>query len=308
MTYNVPHTVPAHAKINLFLDVTGRRWDGYHTLTGVMQSVSLADDVTLCLLPSAEPADSIRLTCSDPALPTDRGNLAYRAAEMLIRHLRENGCPIPVFRVDVHIDKHIPYPAGLAGGSADAAAVLRGMNDLLGNPFDRIELETIGSRLGADVPFCIRGGTCISEGIGDELTSCAPLPDCDILIACAGEGVPTPDAYRALDASCGGFADGSYRSRHEELEKLIRALDSGDLSGIGVHGFNLFESVVLPRHSRAGALLKELEAAGACGARMSGSGPSVFALFRSGAADDACRTLRGQGVPVWICRPVRDER
>ena len=169
MVYNVPLTVPAYAKINLFLDVIGRRRDGYHTLAGVMQSVSLADDVTICLSPSDEPIDGIRLTCSDPALPTDRGNLAYRAAETLIRCLREKGCRAPAFRVDIHIEKRIPYPAGLAGGSADAAAVLRGLNGLMGAPFDQPGLESVGGRLGADVPFCVRGGTCISEGVGDEI-------------------------------------------------------------------------------------------------------------------------------------------
>ena len=184
MTYDTPLTLQACAKINLFLDITGRRPDGYHLLTGVMQSVSLADTVTISLSPADE--DSVRLTCSDRALPTDRGNLAFRAAEAFLAHTRADGGRKTALRATVHIEKYIPYPAGLAGGSTDAAAVLRGLNRLAGEPLDAASLEVLGGKLGADVPFCIRGGACITEGVGDVLNPCPPLPDCDILIACAG--------------------------------------------------------------------------------------------------------------------------
>lgn len=302
MTYDTPLTLQACAKINLFLDITGRRPDGYHLLTGVMQSVSLADTVTISLSPADE--DSVRLTCSDRALPTDRGNLAFRAAEAFLAHTRADGGRKTALRATVHIEKHIPYPAGLAGGSTDAAAVLRGLNRLAGEPLDAASLEVLGGKLGADVPFSIRGGACITEGVGDVLNPCPPLPDCDILIACAGEGVSTPEAYRALDAAYGGFAPEFCQPRTEQQNALLSALAHGDLSGIGAHMFNLFESVILPRHSTAAGLHAALTAAGACGVRMSGSGPSVFGLFARGGAGAAYRTLQSEGIPAWICHPV----
>lgn len=294
-------TLAAPAKINLFLDITGRRADGYHTLTGIMQSVSLADQVTLALSPAE--TDSICLTCSDPALPTDRRNLAYRAAELFLSEAHAVGA-LPPVSVSIHIDKHIPYPAGLAGGSADAAAVLRGLDRLAGQPVPPQQLESLGARLGADVPFCVRGGTCITEGVGDLLTPCPALPDCDILVACAGEGVSTPEAYRALDAAWGAFAPGAYTPHTTLLRDQLDALASGSLSGIGASAFNLFESVVLPRHSQAGGLLARLADAGAVCARMSGSGPSVFGLFPSGTARPVCDALLREHIPAWVCRPL----
>lgn len=299
--YDRPLTLPAPAKINLFLDITGRRADGYHTLTGVMQSVSLSDTVTLSLTCAAE--DHIYLTCSDPALPTDRGNLAYRAAELFLACVR-TVVSIPPLSVSIHIDKRIPYPAGLAGGSTDAAAVLRGLNRLVGSPLTAARLESVGARLGADVPFCVRGGTCITEGVGDELTPCPALPPCDILIVCAGEGVSTPEAYRSLDAAFGNFAPGAYEPHRDLLRAQLAALSSGSLSSIGASSFNLFESVILPRHSSAGALLSRLRDAGALCARMSGSGPSVFGLFPLGMARPLCASLRREHIPAWVCEPV----
>ena len=206
--------------------------------------------------------------------------------------------------LDIQIQKQIPVCAGMAGGSSDAAAVLRGLNRLAGEPLDAASLEMLGGKLGADVPFCIRGGACITEGVGDILNPCPPLPDCDILIACAGEGVSTPEAYRALDAAYGGFAPEFCQPRTEQQNTLLSALAHGDLPGIGAHMFNLFESVILPRHSTAAGLHAALTAAGACGVRMSGSGPSVFGLFARGGAGAAYRALQSEGIPAWICHPV----
>lgn len=295
-------TLSAPAKINLFLDVTGRRADGYHTLTGIMQSVSLCDSITLSLSYAAE--DRIQLTCSDPALPTDRGNLAFRAAELFLARVRMDTA-IPPVSVAIHIDKRIPYPAGLAGGSTDAAAVLRGLNHLSGAPLTVSQLESLGGRLGADVPFCVRGGTCITDGIGDLLTPCPALPDCDILVACAGEGVSTPEAYRALDAACGQFESGAYTPHTALLRAQLNALSAGALADIGACSFNLFESVILPQHSLAGTLLARLRASGALCARMSGSGPSVFGLFPRGTARPLCDALRRDRISAWVCEPVR---
>lgn len=300
MIVDTPMILNAHAKINLFLDITGRLPNGYHTLTGVMQSVSLADRVTVEV--SCAAIDEVHLSCSDPALPTDRGNLAFRAAELFLSET--NGFARSPLSVRIHIEKHIPYPAGLAGGSTDAAAVLRGLNHLTGEPLSPDALEALGARLGADVPFCIRGGTCITEGIGDILTPCPALLACDILIACAGEGVSTPEAYRALDTAFGGFAENLYRPHLDELDRLLVSLGDGSLHGVGEHSFNLFESVILPRHSTAGRLLDKLRASGALCARMSGSGPSVFGLFPLGTAEPICAALRESGIPSWACHPT----
>lgn len=297
-------TKQAYAKINLFLDITGRRSDGYHTITGVMQSVSLCDEVTVEVDQMTSGESGISLTCSDPALPTDRGNLGFRAAEAFLTAARGVGMARDM-AVHIHIRKRIPSPAGLAGGSADAAAVLTGLNQLCGFPLTGEQLSRVGLSLGADVPFCLSGCTRITEGVGEKLTPAAPLPPCHILIACAGEGVSTPWAYRALDHRFGGFAPGSYTPRTEALRALLASLERGELSGVGVNAFNLFETVVLPEHTVARSLRERMEKAGAVCARMSGSGPSIFGLFSSaGEAMSLCNQLTAQGIPAWVCQPV----
>lgn len=299
-------TKQAYAKINLFLDITGRRPDGYHTIAGVMQSVSLCDDVTVELSPTDSGTGGIFLTCSDPALPTDRGNLGFRAAEAFLTAARGVGMEQDM-AVHIHIRKRIPSPAGLAGGSADAAAVLTGLNQLCGFPLAGEQLSRVGLSLGADVPFCLSGGTRITKGVGEKLTPASPLPPCHILIACAGEGVSTPWAYRALDHRFGGFAPGSYTPRTEALRTLLSSLERGELSGVGANAFNLFETVVLPGHTVARRLRESMEKAGAVCARMSGSGPSIFGLFSSaGEAMSLCDQLTAQGIPAWVCQPVSE--
>jgi 4-diphosphocytidyl-2-C-methyl-D-erythritol kinase len=309
-------TRQAYAKINLFLDITGRRPDGYHTIAGVMQSVSLCDDVTVTLGPADSGTGKIFLTCSNPALPTDRGNLGFRAAEAFLTAIREAGIG-PEGAVHIYIQKRIPSPAGLAGGSADAAAVLHGLNQLYGFPLTGEQLSRVGLSLGADVPFCLSGGTSITEGVGEKLTPTASLPSCHILIACAGEGVSTPWAYGELDRRFGGFAPGSYAPRTEALGALLASLEQGDLSGVGAHAFNLFETVVLSGtaggadrggyagHAIARQIRGDMEKAGAVCARMSGSGPSVFGLFSTaGEAEALHHRMTAQGIPAWLCHPV----
>lgn len=304
-------TVDAHAKINLFLDVTARRPDGYHEIAGVMQAVSLCDRVTvgltepvgrhLCVLgPTPGMAESITLTCTEPSLPTDRGNLAWRAAEAFFS-ATGYGCR----RLTIHIDKHIPAAAGLAGGSTDAAAVLVALNRLFDSPLSTEALCGVGVKLGADVPFCIAGGARITEGIGEKLTPVRPLGDCQILIACGGEGVSTPAAYAALDGAYGNFSPAAYTPRRAQLTTLTAALEAGDVAGVCGSAFNLFESVVLPLRPVAREIRETLEAAGAVTALMSGSGPSVFGIFLE--EDSVCRArraLEARGIPAWVCTPV----
>ncbi len=310
---NMTATVEAHAKINLFLDITGRRTDGYHTITGVMQAVSLADRVTVtveepvgkhvCVLgPRPGMAEQITLTCSDPTLPTDRKNLAWRAAEAFFA-ATGRGCR----RLCIDINKHIPAAAGMAGGSTDAAAVLRALNELFEYPLTEEALRAVGLKLGADVPFCLAGGTQLTEGVGEVLTPIAPLPDCAILVACAGEGVSTPAAYGALDGMYGHFATEAYAPHYAVRDELIAALTAGNLDGVADCAFNLFESVILPERPMAVRIRDVMRKSGAVLSMMSGSGPSVFGLFRRGEEGRlalAVETLRAMGVESFVCEAV----
>ena len=305
-------TVTANAKINLFLDITGRRGDGYHTITGVMQAVSLADAVTveitepvgmhLCVMgPRPGAAETITLTCSNPDLPTDRRNLAWRAAEAFFA-ATGRGCRT----LSIHIDKHIPASAGMAGGSTDAAAVLSALNELFDHPLTPAALCEVGLTLGADVPFCIMGGAQITEGVGERLTPLPALPDCALVVACAGEGVSTPGAYKALDGMYGGFAPEAYTPRMAQLDRLTAALRGGDLDGVCGSMFNIFEAAVLPERPVARMIKETLLSAGAVAAMMSGSGPSVFGVFPKGdgGVQRALDALKEREIPAWVCVPM----
>ena len=305
-------TITASAKINLFLDITGCRPDGYHTITGVMQAISLCDTVTvevteptgmyLCSMGGhTTGAESITLTCSNPDLPTDSRNLAWRAAEKFF-DATGRGCK----NLLIHIEKRIPAAAGMAGGSTDAAAVLVALNDLFDHPLTTDALCEVGLALGADVPFCIKGKAHITEGIGEALTPIAPMPDCELVVACGGEGVSTPAAYKALDTLYGNFDPAAYTPHTKELTTLKTALWQGNLTALCGSVFNLFESVVLPDRPVARQIKETLTEAGAITAMMSGSGPSVFGVFPKGdgAAQKARDTLIAQGIPAWVCEPV----
>ena len=307
-------TMRANAKINLFLDITGRREDGYHTITGVMQAISLCDTVTvevtdptdgrcLCVLgPRGGMAEEIALTCTNPDLPTDHRNLAWKAAERFFS-ATGRGCR----RLALHIEKRIPAAAGWAGGSTDAAAVLKALNELFDHPLSEEELRALGLTLGADVPFCMAGGAQITKGVGEVLTPVAPLPDCELVIACGGEGVSTPAAYKALDGLYGNFDPAVYTPRREELAALLTALEKGDGDGVRGSTFNLFETVILPERPVARQIKETLLSSGAVTALMSGSGPSVFGIFRKGdgGAQRALERLSEQGISAWVCEPVR---
>ena len=293
-------TLRAPAKINLFLDITGKRPDGYHTITGVMHTVGLYDLVTVSRFPMAEGQSPITLTCTRSDLPVDRGNIGYRAAEAFLSAVGE--VEHPCFAVSIHIDKHIPAAAGMAGGSTDAAAVLKGLNTLWGEPLDTQALCKIGVTLGADVPFCIVGGAQVTEGIGERLTPVRSLPSCHMVVACGGEGVSTPGAYGELDRMFGDFDGRLYAPESARLTALLSALESGDMEGIASSVYNVFEYAVLPRHSVAGRLKEIMMGNGATLALMSGSGPSVFGVFfTEDGAKAALRDISQEGIPAWLC-------
>ncbi len=287
-------TERANAKINLYLDVTSRRENGYHNIVSMMQTVSLCDLVTVNFRPSGH--TSIHLNASgNDRMPLDCRNLAWRAAELFLTETGRTG------EVGITIEKHIPMAAGLAGGSSDAAAVLRGLNALCGSPLSVEALCTLGSRLGADIPFCIVGGSCLVQGIGEKLSECPSAPDVPMVVACKGEGVSTPWAYGQLDERYNGFAQ---ERSEEQIQPLLSALQAQNAAEAAKHVYNIFEEVVPAVQKDVNLLKSTMREEGAIVSMMSGSGPSVFGMFESyEAADRACNRLKSLGAAAFVCHP-----
>lgn len=260
------HTAYAYAKINLSLDILGTRPDGYHLVRMLMQSLSLRDVLTLTV------ADTPRLTmtCSDPSLPTDEHNLAYRAASLFCDTYH-----IP-YGIHLHLEKHIPVAAGLAGGSSDAAAVLRGLNEMFGRPASKEELAALGLKLGADVPYCLLLGTALSEGIGEILTPLPAAPQCYCLLVKPEAGASTKQIYTDYD-----LLAAREPIVHPDTDGLLTALSSGDYPGITSRLCNVLEPVTVKHVPEISVIKETLKELGADGVLMSGSGPTVFALFSS---------------------------
>ena len=289
-------TERANAKINLYLDVIGKRENGYHNIVSIMQTVSVCDLVSVDFRPGLH--TQIRLTASgNDAMPTDCRNLAWRAAEKYLLATDLRG------EVYIIIEKHIPMAAGLAGGSADAAAVLRAMNRLCGNRLSLEELCKIGASLGADIPFCIVGGGARVSGIGEELNPIDPMPFCHMAVACMGEGISTPWAYGRLDELHGNFSE--QKCEDTRCDRLIGAMKDGDLTDAADCFYNIFEEVV-PALQPCVDLLKETMCKhGAELSMMSGSGPSVFGIFPSmDEAANAVEALRAMGASAFVCHPM----
>ena len=279
--------ISANAKINLTLDILRRREDGYHDLQMVMQSVSLADELTVT--PARGGAGTA--VADLHFLPTGGKNLAQIAAAAFRAATGLGG------EVDVSIRKHVPVCAGLAGGSADAAAVLHAMNRLTGAGLSPVELAKIGERVGSDVPFCVLGGAALAQGRGELLTPLAPLPPCHIVICKPPFSISTPQLF--------GRVNVRKIVRRPDTAGVTAALAAGDLAGVARRMYNVFEDVLQPRRL---AEINEIKSAlidcGALGASMSGSGPSVFGLFEDGArAQDACSRLRESDRDVFLCAP-----
>lgn len=277
----------APAKINLFLDITGRRPDGYHELLSVMQSVDLYDKIFLSLNNSGK----INVDCSEAAIPKGEANIAYKAAKLFFSLLGNDshGC-------DILIQKNIPHAAGLAGGSTDAAAVLLALNGLFDNKFPQSFLAEKSVIIGADVPFCVEKGTKLASGIGEVLSPLCSMPECYIIIAKSGECVSTKAAYEALDKSI---------CTKRDITPLTDGLKNGDLVQICQSTFNAFEKIILPRHKEARLIKAMLEKHGALTSLMSGSGPSVFGIFNDRQkAANAAEELNSMNIHANICRPI----
>lgn len=280
---------PAYAKLNLTLDVLGKRADGFHELKMVMQSVSLCDKVTLTL----REGKGITLSSDWGFLPTDRKNIAVSAAEAFSRVTGTdlNG-------LSIHLEKHIPVCAGTAGGSSDGAAVLRGLNHLCETGCSPEELAKIGEQVGSDVPYCVLGGTMLAEGRGEVLTQLAPLPKCWIVMCKPGFAVSTPELYHKLDSV-------KVRCR-PDTAGVIQALERRDLAGVSRQMYNVFEDV-LPavRANVIREIRNTLIQQGALGACLSGTGPTVFGIFdQKEEATNAERLLKETFQETFLVQPV----
>lgn len=283
-------TVHAHAKINLFLDIKSLRDDGFHNIISLMQSVSLCDCVNLSYIPCNE--KSISLTCNDPLIPCNENNLAYKAARAF---------PISTGNIQIEINKKIPVSAGLAGGSADAAAVLTALNVVTGKKLSESQLIEIGASLGADIPFCIVGGSCLATGKGETMSYAPPMPHLPIVIAKRGNGMSTPTAYKELDKKYNGFLN--YTPQSHKLS-VITSPDKYTASEYCSAMFNIFEDVVIPQREEVASLKQFMRSNGALNALMSGSGTAVFGIFEK--EHDATATvnaLKSNGDIAYLCYP-----
>lgn len=267
----------ARAKINLTLDVTGKRPDGYHELRTIMQTVGLYDGIYMKRIRK----QMIKVKTNLFWLPTDERNLAWRAAKLMRERF---GIEDGVF---IEIDKRIPVAAGLAGGSTDCAAALVGMNRLFGLGLSQRELEKLAGTLGSDIPYCVRRGTALAEGAGEILKPVKhPCPQCWVVLAKLPVSVSTASVYQKLRWQ--------EVEAHPDTEGMLRAMEREDVTEMGRLLCNVLETVTIPLHPKIGEMKKRLLTLGAAGALMSGSGPTVFALFteRKRAEQAAARLRR----------------
>lgn len=279
----------AHAKLNLTLDVLGKRPDGYHDLRMIMQSVELADTLTLTRNDTGE----LRVSTNLHFLPNNEKNLAAQAA--LRWWERENAVPCGL---DINIEKHIPVCAGLAGGSSDAAAVLRALNQMEDVRLSPERVAGIGTRVGSDVPYCVMGGTALAEGRGEVLTPLPPLPKCWVVLCKPEFSISTPALFAKID---------SVRLRcRPDTQGAIAALERGDLAGVARRMYNVFEDTLPERQrARVNDIKNALIQCGALGASMSGTGPTAFGLFDDKAlAQEARERLSDFGGEVFLTQTV----
>ena len=291
----------AYAKINLFLDIEGKRDDGYHNIRTLFQNISLYDSVKIHVTP--EIGDTVIVDDCDFLAPGEK-SLTVKAAEVFFNAYYEKKANAPKYRVHIHVDKRIPIAAGLAGGSADAAAVLRGLNQALDCPFSAEELSGIGVKIGADVPFCLLGGCAEAKGIGDEIVERRGLSrNAFLVVACGSDRVSTPEAYGWLDERFDSFRD--YSWKEETLKRLLASLEDRQSELQYDCFYNIFEEVVPDRSPMVERIRYVMQNNGADFCMMSGSGPSVFGLFPSKEkSDEAAHILSVLGVQAFVCNPL----
>lgn len=263
-------TRKAYAKINLGLDVVRRLENGYHEVRMIMQTVGICDVLTFRVAESG-----VQITTDSGELPVNEDNLIYKAARLLM-----DTCGVRA-GVEIHLEKHIPIAAGMAGGSSDAAATLQGLNELFALGMSSEQLRQLGVRIGADVPYCIMGGTALAEGIGEILTPLPPAPKCSLLIARPDIQVSTRYVYEHLDAG--------EMWTHPDIDGIQSAVRDGDLAGIASRLGNVLESVTVEKYPVIDRIKQEMLLSGAMGSLMSGSGPTVFGIYGSREQAQAAR-------------------
>ena len=279
---------PAYAKINLTLDVLGKREDGYHDLKSVMQTISLRDDIEI----DVGTGKPWVLRCDKEGVPCDERNLAWKAAKVYCDALHKdpNG-------LEIRITKRIPSQAGLGGGSADAAAVLRALNDHYGNPISILALAELGAQVGSDVPFCVVGGTVMCEGRGERLRKLPDMPDCIFVVVKPEFPISTPELFRKIDEKP--------ISNRPDNQAMESALLAGDLEKVAHNVRNVFDPVVTEDHLELNYIKSIFHSYGAIGYQMSGSGSAVYAIVSEfEIAAVLCNMLRDNYPQVFIAKPV----
>lgn len=278
------YTVKAPAKINLALDVLSKRLDGYHNVSMIMQTIDLYDTITI-----KSQLEGIKITSNSTKIPLNESNIAYKAAHYLCtKYNVKRGAHI-------HIEKKIPVAAGLAGGSTDAAAVLKLLNKVWDLRLSKTELLAAGERLGADVPFCIQGGTCLAEGLGEKLTVIKSIPDCYILLAKPSVEVSTKEVYQSLNLN--------EIIERPDISGMIKAIEEQDIIGICNKMVNVLETVTTKLHPIILELKQKLFEYGAIGSLMSGSGSTVFGIFSDmSAAYDAYDNIKTLVNEVYVVK------
>lgn len=278
--------IKAYAKINIALDVVGKREDGYHLLRMIMQTIDIYDLITV----EKEPKDII-LSCNKSFIPTDNRNLAYKAAELFINKYNiKQG-------VYINIMKNIPVAAGLAGGSTNAAAVLKGMNLIFNVNAEERELMELALSIGADVPYCIQGGTALCEGIGEKIKPLKPFRNHILVIVKPNFGVSTKEVYGSLDIN--------KIFKHPDVDSLIKAMTREDLYYVANNMKNVLENVTIKKHGLLKDIKNELMKMNALGTLMSGSGPTVFAFFDDMQKAQICYDrMKTQYKEVFITRTI----
>lgn len=278
----------AFAKINLTLDVLDKRPDGYHDLKSVMQTVSIRDDVEI----DVDTGKPWVLRCDMEGIPTDNCNLAWKAAEVFYEQTKRSTTGI-----EIRITKRIPTQAGLGGGSADAAAVLRALNRHYGNPLSIMALAELGSLVGSDVPFCTLCGTVMVEGRGERLRKLPDMPDCCFVVCKPNFSSSTPELYRTIDEVAV-----ANRPNHQAMESALLA---GDLGKIAENIYNVFDPIVTKDHPELNYIKSIFNSYGAVAYQMTGSGSAVFAIvpdFEFAAV--ICNMLKDNYSQVFIAKPV----
>ena len=256
--------IDSYSKINLTLSVLGKRQDGYHNIETIMQSINLADKIVI-----REEKEGVKIKCSHPLVPTDTQSLTYRSAEKILSRYRiKKG-------VKIEIDKKIPLASGMAGGSANSASILVGINKLFALNLSNKDLSEIGEELGMDVPFCIQNGTALAYHWGEKVTPLPPInPPLWIIVINPGFEIPTKWAYNNLDLDL-------IKGEKNNTIAMLKALKEGGLEGIAKNLFNSFEELIIKKYREIGKIKDRLIEEGALGTLMSGSGPTVFGIAQN---------------------------